>query len=377
MALDEAGGRLFIGCRRPAHLAVLDTASGRAVGSTAIVGDTDDLFYDRTRQRLYVIGGEGFIDVIQRDGDTLQRIDRVATPRWRARRASGCPPRAASISPFRRAAASLPEFAFSIGRTEAAFAVRSHSSYRGPLEVSMAAGCARLTPSLMTRSPGCPCSLYRRGRRPARQRIRPSATSTRAATSAVPRSPARRHATRPRRHATMVGSGTNMWLTRDEFQFAWRKLSGDFILRTHAAFPGQGVEEHRKLGWIIRSEPGRRRHLRGRGDPRQRAHVAAVPRASRAARPCQLPSAVVAPDVDSARAQREDVHHVGRALRRAVHAHRADRARSRRRRLRRARSSAPTTRRSPSAPSSATSASSCRRLPGGARIATTSAATSR
>ncbi|HJY33973.1 MAG TPA: hypothetical protein VJ260_03930, partial [Vicinamibacterales bacterium] len=52
---------------------------------------------------------------------------------------------------------------------------------------------------------------------------------------------------------TMVGSGTNMWATRDEFQFAWRKLSGDFILRTHAAFPGKGVEEHRKLGWIIRT----------------------------------------------------------------------------------------------------------------------------
>jgi hypothetical protein len=79
MALDEAGGRLFVGCRRPAHLVMLDTASGRAVGSTAIVGDTDDLFYDRTFQRLYVIGGEGFIDVIQRDGDTMQRIDRVAT----------------------------------------------------------------------------------------------------------------------------------------------------------------------------------------------------------------------------------------------------------------------------------------------------------
>jgi hypothetical protein len=52
---------------------------------------------------------------------------------------------------------------------------------------------------------------------------------------------------------TMVGSGTNMWAARDEFQFAWRKLSGDFILRTHAAFPGKGVEEHRKLGWIIRT----------------------------------------------------------------------------------------------------------------------------
>jgi len=79
MALDESGGRLFIGCRRPALLAVVDTTTGRTVGSTAIVGDTDDLFYDRTRQRLYVIGGEGFIDVFQRDGDTLQRIERMAT----------------------------------------------------------------------------------------------------------------------------------------------------------------------------------------------------------------------------------------------------------------------------------------------------------
>ena len=79
MALDEPGGRLFVGCRHPAHLAMLETANGRGVGSTAIVGDTDDLFYDRTLQRLYVIGGEGFIDVVQRDGDTLQRIDRVAT----------------------------------------------------------------------------------------------------------------------------------------------------------------------------------------------------------------------------------------------------------------------------------------------------------
>jgi hypothetical protein len=79
IALDESGGRLFVGCRRPAHLVMLETTSGRAVGSTAIVGDTDDLFYDRTLQRLYVIGGEGFIDVIQRDGDTLQRIDRVTT----------------------------------------------------------------------------------------------------------------------------------------------------------------------------------------------------------------------------------------------------------------------------------------------------------
>ena len=52
---------------------------------------------------------------------------------------------------------------------------------------------------------------------------------------------------------TIVGSGTNMWANRDEFQFAWRKLTGDFIVRTHAALQGTGVDPHRKIGWIIRT----------------------------------------------------------------------------------------------------------------------------
>lgn len=51
---------------------------------------------------------------------------------------------------------------------------------------------------------------------------------------------------------TLSAGGANMWGTRDEFQFAWRRLSGDFILRAHASFVGEGVDPHRKLGWIIR-----------------------------------------------------------------------------------------------------------------------------
>ncbi len=43
-----------------------------------------------------------------------------------------------------------------------------------------------------------------------------------------------------------------MWGARDEFQFVWRKMTGDFIVRTHAAFVGAGVDPHRKIGWIIR-----------------------------------------------------------------------------------------------------------------------------
>jgi TolB protein len=51
---------------------------------------------------------------------------------------------------------------------------------------------------------------------------------------------------------TIAGSGQNMWETRDDFQFVWKRLSGNFILSTRARFSGAGVEEHRKIGWTIR-----------------------------------------------------------------------------------------------------------------------------
>jgi hypothetical protein len=79
MALDEGTSRLFVGCRRPAQLAVVDVHTGKPVASVDIVGDTDDLFYDADRRRVYVIGGDGFVDVFERQGDVLRRIDRVAT----------------------------------------------------------------------------------------------------------------------------------------------------------------------------------------------------------------------------------------------------------------------------------------------------------
>jgi DNA-binding beta-propeller fold protein YncE len=80
MSLDESHHRLFIGCRRPAKLLVLDTNSGKEIASVDIVGDTDDLFYDAARNRVYVSGGEGHIDVIQDQGaNRLARIARVAT----------------------------------------------------------------------------------------------------------------------------------------------------------------------------------------------------------------------------------------------------------------------------------------------------------
>lgn len=78
MALDEAGHRLFVGCRRPARVLVYDTTSGRQIGAFDTVGDTDDLFYDAPRKRLYVTGGEGFIDVLDaRSPTALTRVARL------------------------------------------------------------------------------------------------------------------------------------------------------------------------------------------------------------------------------------------------------------------------------------------------------------
>jgi hypothetical protein len=55
-----------------------------------------------------------------------------------------------------------------------------------------------------------------------------------------------------RQEYTLTGAGTNMWVGRDEFQFLWKKMKGDFLLRTRTEFIGQGAVEHRKIGWMVR-----------------------------------------------------------------------------------------------------------------------------
>lgn len=80
MALDEPHHRLFIGCRNPARLLVYDSDAGRVVASVDIVGDTDDLFYDAAKRRIYVAGGEGFITVLeQQDADRYVASQRLPT----------------------------------------------------------------------------------------------------------------------------------------------------------------------------------------------------------------------------------------------------------------------------------------------------------
>lgn len=51
---------------------------------------------------------------------------------------------------------------------------------------------------------------------------------------------------------TITGSGENMWLGKDAFHFAWKKVSGDVTVTADIAFPGKGVNEHRKAVLMVR-----------------------------------------------------------------------------------------------------------------------------
>ena len=80
MSLDEANQRLFIGCRHPAKLVVIDTRSGKPVTSIAIDSDVDDVFYDKTNKEIYLSCGGGSIDIIkQKDANTYSANGNISS----------------------------------------------------------------------------------------------------------------------------------------------------------------------------------------------------------------------------------------------------------------------------------------------------------
>jgi DNA-binding beta-propeller fold protein YncE len=67
MALNEEDHRLFTITRKTPMMVVLDTRTGNEVTRLRAAGECDDVFFDATRKRIYVIGGEGVISVFQQD----------------------------------------------------------------------------------------------------------------------------------------------------------------------------------------------------------------------------------------------------------------------------------------------------------------------
>lgn len=80
MAFDAANNRLFIGCRNPAKLLVINSETGKSIDLINLNNDTDDIFYDSFLKQIYVSCGGGFIDIIKQiNPDKYEILSSVET----------------------------------------------------------------------------------------------------------------------------------------------------------------------------------------------------------------------------------------------------------------------------------------------------------
>lgn len=67
MALDEDDQRLFVVTRRPPFVIVLNSNTGKEIAKVPVGGSCDDVYFDADTKRIYALGSEGFISVVQQN----------------------------------------------------------------------------------------------------------------------------------------------------------------------------------------------------------------------------------------------------------------------------------------------------------------------
>jgi DNA-binding beta-propeller fold protein YncE len=77
MAIDEQRQSVLSVFRRPPRVVRFSVKDGSVSAEAEVCGDADDVFVDANRNRVYVICGEGAVDVLDRD--SLRRIERFST----------------------------------------------------------------------------------------------------------------------------------------------------------------------------------------------------------------------------------------------------------------------------------------------------------
>jgi len=80
MAIDELNSHVAVAFRTPPILRVYSMQRGGVDRELEICGDSDDIFFDGKRKRLYVSCGAGFIDVVDSSG-RYKRVGRIPTAR--------------------------------------------------------------------------------------------------------------------------------------------------------------------------------------------------------------------------------------------------------------------------------------------------------
>jgi YVTN family beta-propeller protein len=78
MAIDPANGHVLVVSRNPPRLIVL-AEDGSTVTQADTCGDSDDLFVDPKRSRVYISCGAGSIDVFAPQGSAYRRLARIPT----------------------------------------------------------------------------------------------------------------------------------------------------------------------------------------------------------------------------------------------------------------------------------------------------------
>jgi DNA-binding beta-propeller fold protein YncE len=69
LAYDAADGLLLVGCRTPAKLLIINARTGKEISSIASDTGADDLFYEPSSHRAYLITGSGVVDTYKVSSD--------------------------------------------------------------------------------------------------------------------------------------------------------------------------------------------------------------------------------------------------------------------------------------------------------------------
>ena len=79
LALDPKAAIIAAVYRLPATLAIIDLATGARRQTIGGCGDTDDVFFDHPRKRIYVICGSGVVDVFEASAKGYSRLAETPT----------------------------------------------------------------------------------------------------------------------------------------------------------------------------------------------------------------------------------------------------------------------------------------------------------
>jgi DNA-binding beta-propeller fold protein YncE len=79
LAINEARQQAIVAFRGPPRLGVFDLKSGTLLSTVDTCGDSDDLFLDTQRGRLYISCGDGHLDVFRAQDNGYVRIARIGT----------------------------------------------------------------------------------------------------------------------------------------------------------------------------------------------------------------------------------------------------------------------------------------------------------